>query len=98
MALIATDEMHAYLIKDRTNQQAGSGIHVTSATLHHALKRLLRDHCIEIAFQQNNVNHYTITGNGRRIFEHELKRLERIVTLGRLAKNGGAIATIPAEW
>jgi DNA-binding PadR family transcriptional regulator len=94
LVAISYRSLHAYAIVQQVAKDSGDNIVPTRATVHDALKRLIKRDWIEVDHDRPaKPAAYQITANGRHAIEAELRRLKRAILVGELALTDGRFIT-----
>jgi len=82
------EEKHGYLILREVAERTGGQVKLLPGTLYNLLKRMLEDGWIEElaerpdpALDDERRRYYRLSGLGERVLTHEVRRLEKLVSL-----------------
>ncbi|MCO5185507.1 MAG: helix-turn-helix transcriptional regulator [Anaerolineae bacterium] len=94
---LATTPKHGYAILKDTTQLSDGRVKLGTGTLYGAIKRLLETGWIRRVDDDGEKENgspkkeYTLTEQGRRIFEAEIARLESIIVVAQKSKAGAEV-------
>ena len=80
---LANEEAHGYAIKHAVEERTGGRLSLGPGTLYEAIHRMAASGWIAEVPGQGRRRVYRITGEGRKVLDDELRRLDDIVSFAR---------------